>query len=63
MVEGTYDVTEMIYECVNYLRADEPGTAEGSSDKFVKDAYMKPSRAKQVGTSASSSMQDFDDID
>lgn len=58
MVEEQEDVSECINECVQYLRRDEEGTEEGSSDKLVHDAYNKPSIAQQVGTSA-----DFDDVD
>jgi replicative superfamily II helicase len=58
MVEEHEDVSEVIEECVQYLRRDEHGTAEGSSDQFVEDAYRKPVAARQVGVS-----EDLEDID
>jgi Domain of unknown function (DUF383)/Domain of unknown function (DUF384) len=41
MVEMNETINELIYECVNYLRGDEYGTSEGSSDQFVANAYNK----------------------
>jgi len=58
MVEEQEDVNAQIYECVNYLRADEEGTPEGSSDKFVENAYRKPSTARNVGAS-----ENLDELD
>lgn len=59
MVEEDEEISAQIYECVNYLRGDEEGTAEGSSDKFVQDAYRKPSVARNVEMLDN----DFDDVD
>lgn len=42
MVEEHEDISERIYEIVNYLRRDEEGTPEGSSDQLVEQAYSKP---------------------
>ena len=58
MVEEKEDVSERVYECVNFLRRDEEGTEEGSSDKLVAEAYKKPSAARTVGL-----VEDFDDVD
>jgi len=41
MVEPSEDVSEQINECVQYLRRDEEGTQDGSSDRMVQDAYPK----------------------
>jgi hypothetical protein len=43
MVEEHEDVSEIINECVQYLRRDEEGTDEGSSDRFVANFYAKAS--------------------
>ena len=58
MVEEHEDVSAQICECVQFLRRDEEGTEEGSSDKFVSDAYRKPTTSHNVGAS-----EDFDDVD
>ena len=39
MVEESERVSERISECVNFLRRDEEGTEEGSSDQRVAEAY------------------------
>jgi hypothetical protein len=63
MVEEDEDIAERFNESVQYLRRDEEGTHEGSSDKFVEDAYTrKPVTALQIGTSAGADA-DFDDVD
>jgi len=61
MVEEHEDVSEQIYDCVNFLRRDEEGMAEGSSDQMVEEAYnkSKPSVARQIGNSE----DDFDNVD
>ena len=61
MVEQHEDVSERIYDIVNFLRRDEQGTQEGSSDKLVEEAYRKPSAARQVGSA--SDKDDFDNVD
>ena len=58
MVEEHEDVSERINECVQFLRRDEEGTEEGSSDRYVHEAYSKPTVAMQVGSN-----EDFDDVD
>lgn len=58
MVEEHEDVSEMINECVQYLRRDEEGTEEGSSDKLVADFYAKAS-PQMLGTAK----DDFDAVD
>ena len=39
MVEESETINERISDCVNFLRRDEEGTEEGSSDRFVAEAY------------------------
>lgn len=65
MVEEKEDVSERIDECVQYLRRDEEGTAEGSSDRMVQETLNKSrlalpvsSTAKQIGAN-----DDYDDVD
>ena len=58
MVEEHEDVSAQIEECVQFLRRDEEGTAEGSSDKMVADAYLRPTTAANVGAT-----ENFDDVD
>ena len=62
MVEEHEDVSEMINECVQYLRRDEEGTEEGSSDKFVADFYAKAS-PHTVGAGNQDDDDDFDAVD
>jgi len=61
MVEEFEDVSEQINECVQFLRRDEAGTEEGSSDKFVQDAYRKMT-ANSPQEAVGSSMN-FDAVD
>lgn len=57
MVEEEESISERINECVQFLRRDEQGTEEGSSDKMVADAYYrKPARATVIG-------ENLDDVD
>jgi hypothetical protein len=58
-------VSERIDECVQFLKRDEEGTAEGSSDRLVEEAFTKKrlallvsSTAKQIGGN-----EDYDDVD
>lgn len=63
MVEECEDVSEQIFECVNFLRRDEEGTTEGSSDKLVDEAYArKPTVARQIGGGGDHD-DDFDNVD
>jgi hypothetical protein len=62
MVEEEESVSVAIEECVQYLRRDEEGTREGSSDKAVTEHITRnllmPSTSPQVGAE-----QDYDDVD
>jgi hypothetical protein len=60
MVEEDEDINECFNEAVQFLRRDEYGTDEGSSDKAIEDAYRRPATALQIGTGMS---EDFDDVD
>ena len=70
MVEESEEVSERINEIVQYLRRDEQGTEEGSSDRFVEEAYKSnngkllllpaPSASEQIGAKHS---DDYDDVD
>jgi len=64
MVEESESVSERINECVQYLRRDEEGTTEGSSDRMVEEATRKRIQLAlpsiQVG---SQSNEDYDDVD
>ncbi len=64
--EGSEDVSERINECVQFLRRDEQGTEEGSSDRFVTEsvgnkmlALPAPSASEQVGGND----EDYDELD
>ena len=48
MVEESEQVSERIDECVQFLRRDEEGTAEGSSDTMVAEALKRPTPASQI---------------
>jgi hypothetical protein len=62
MIEEEEVVSEAVNECVQYLRRDEVGTGEGSSDKTVEEHITRnllpPSTSAQVGAE-----QDYDDVD
>ncbi len=67
MVEESEEVSERINEIVQFLRRDEEGTAEGSSDRFVDEAYATklltlpaPSTSEQIGAKNN---DDYDDVD
>ena len=74
MVEDSEEVSELINECVQFLRRDEEGTAEGSSDRLIDETYggtgdntrgmlalPAPSAAHHVG--ARSEEENYDEID
>jgi len=65
MVEEQEDVSERIEECVQFLRRDEEGTYEGSSDNVVEDVLRGNLQALPASSSAArvSSKEDFDDVD
>jgi len=58
MVETSEDVSEKIFECVNFLRRDEEGTEEGSSDKLVEETYRP-----RITSGPAIHAEDFDDVD
>jgi len=66
MVEESEEVSERISDCVQFIRRDEEGTQEGSSDDMVH-SYVNakgnllalPSSSKQIGT-ASNNLDDVD---
>lgn len=66
MSEESEGVSDKISDCVQFLRRDEEGTKEGSSDNFVEDAYggnsglalPAPSASQQIGGD-----EDYDDVD
>merc|ERR1719296_551083 len=69
MVEETEDVSEKINECVQFLRRDEEGMEEGSSD-FMVQANVKSSSPLLALPAPSSAMQfassfsdDYDGVD
>lgn len=57
MVEEDEGVSSQINECVQFLRRDEEGTSEGSSDEMVANAYRKPAISVVVGE------DDWDSVD
>ncbi len=68
--EESEEISERINECVQYLRRDEEGTEDGSSDQFVADAVgmggnnllalPSPSASEQIGGKKN---EDYDDVD
>jgi hypothetical protein len=65
MVEEHEDVSERISECVQFLRRDEEGMEEGSSDRVVEESLKRSrlalptsSMANQVGSN-----EDYDGVD
>ena len=75
MVEENEEVSERMLECVQYLRRDEDGTEEGSSDKRAYEKYAKglleSNAAKNKGLKAlpmstscdAGEEEDYDNID
>lgn len=61
MVEEKEEVSERINECVQFLRRDEEGTYEGSSDMMVTEA-LKATSATQI-TMRAHDDEDYDDVD
>lgn len=59
MVEESETVSERINECVQYLRRDEEGTEEGSSDRMVEEHISK----LQPSSKITGEPVDYDDID
>ena len=61
MVEEKEEVSERIEECVQFLRRDEEGTYEGSSDMMVTED-LKPKSAFQI-TMRANDDDDYDNVD
>lgn len=61
MVEEEENVSERINECVQFLRRDEEGTAEGSSDETVRLA-LESSAALQIQANNKED-EDYDGVD
>lgn len=58
MVEEKEEVSERINECVQFLRRDEEGTPEGSSDAMIEKA-LKPTTALEI----TMKNENYDDVD
>lgn len=77
MVEECEEVSERISECVQFLRRDEDGETEGSSDRFVDEAcgggqlgdggkmlaLPAPSVTAQIGIDDRKEEEEYDDVD
>ena len=66
MVEESEEISECFNECVQYLRRDEAGTQEGSSDAFVSSAYKRILESSSTAALAVASKDkdvDYDVID
>ena len=62
MVEEKEEVSERINECVQYLRRDEEGTVDGSSDTMVSESLNRPKSAVQISMLANDD-DDYDAVD
>jgi hypothetical protein len=69
LTEESEEISERINECVQYIRRDEEGTQEGSSDRLVDEsvtingkllALPAPSPCENIGTL---SHDDYDNVD
>ncbi|KAG7354682.1 tRNA nucleotidyltransferase/CCA-adding enzyme [Nitzschia inconspicua] len=58
MVEESEEVSDRINECVQYLRRDEEGTAEGSSDQLAENGGLE--REKSLDASSSTRIEELD---
>ena len=63
MAEESEAVSERINECVQFLRRDEHGTDEGSSDRLIDEEYTPASKLKLLPSSQVSAGVDYDDVD
>jgi hypothetical protein len=65
MVEEHEDVSERISECVQFLRRDEEGMEEGSSDKLVEESFKRSRQALPTSSTANlvESNENYDDVD
>mmetsp|Transcript_36135 Transcript_36135/g.36367 ORF Transcript_36135/g.36367 Transcript_36135/m.36367 type:complete len:228 (-) Transcript_36135:381-1064(-) len=60
MVEEDEMIGSRIDDCVQYLRRDEAGTEEGSSDKLVPGLPIKPEPSRTLTSKVN---DDYDDVD
>lgn len=63
MVEESEAISERINECVQYLRRDEEGTVEGSSDTMVEELTRTNLKLLPAPQAMSNPETDFDDVD
>jgi hypothetical protein len=65
MVEVHEDVSECISECVQFLRRDEEGMEEGSSDRLVEESLKRSRLAFPTSSTANlvESTEDYDEVD
>ncbi len=63
MVEESETVSERISDCVQYLRRDEEGTDEGSSDRMVEEHFQNLAQSSEQITGARTATLDYDDVD
>jgi hypothetical protein len=63
MVEEDEGVTERLLECVQYLRRDEDGTEEGSSDRRAYEAYTRGMLETDVAKNRNKTVVDYDNVD
>lgn len=62
MVEEKETVSERINECVQFLRRDEEGTEEGSSDMLVEESLKRATTSVQI-TMLDGDNDDYDAVD
>jgi hypothetical protein len=63
MVEESEVVSDRMNECVQFLRRDEEGTDEGSSDRLIEEEYTPATKLKLLSSSQVSAGADYDDVD
>ena len=71
LVEEFEDVSAIICDCVNYLRRDEQGTAEGSSDTLIEETYQLNAKVSSAADAVDAATpptptnddDDFDNVD
>jgi len=70
LTEESEEISDRINECVQYIRRDEEGTAEGSSDRVVDESVVingkvlalpAPSACKEIGKRIDDN--DYDEVD
>lgn len=62
MVEEEEEVSERINECVQFLRRDEEGTFDGSSDLMVEESLSRPKSSVQISM-VHNEDDDYDAVD